>query len=126
MSDPMPRTGRPPSGSAPAAPWSASAPAAHVSGSGGTPPQPYAPESEVHLLDRLAVLYRYRRLCISVFILVTAAMIIQGYSSVQMYQAQGRLLIEDERSTAIPGLQNDQNTFFEDPEPYYQTQYKIL
>src|SRR5579862_1404094 len=128
MSDPMPSTGRrPPSGSAPVTQSTGSVPAAHASGSGGAPSgTPYAPEGEVHLLDRLAVLYRYRRLCISVFILVTAAMIIQGYSSVQMYQAQGRLLIEDERSTAIPGLQNDQNTFFEDPEPYYQTQYKIL
>src|SRR5476649_2694458 len=127
MSDPMPSTGRrPPSGSAPEAQSSGSNPAAQMSGSGGTPPPQYAPENEVHLLDRLAVLYRYRRLCISVFILVTAAMIIQGYSSVQLFQAQGRMLIEDERSTAVPGLQNDQNTFYEDPEPYYQTQYKIL
>ena len=38
-------------------------------------------------------------------------MIIQGYSNVQIFQAQARLLIEDERSTAIPGLQNDQNTY---------------
>ena len=100
-----------------------------ASGSGGGPSAsgaPYTPENDVHLLDRLAVLYRYRRLCVTVFILVTAAMIIQGYSSIKIYQAQARLLIEDERSTAIPGLQNDQNTYFEDPEPYYQTQYKIL
>ena len=89
-------------------------------------PGAYSPDNDVHLLDRLAVLYRYRQLCVTVFILVTAAMIIQGYSSVKLYQAQARLLIEDERSTAIPGLQNDQNTYFEDPEPYYQTQYKIL
>src|SRR5580700_3828474 len=87
---------------------------------------PYTPENEVHLLDRLAVLYRYRMLCITVFILVTAAMIIQGYGAVKVYQAQARLLIEDERSTAVPGLQSDQNQFYEDPEPYYQTQYKIL
>src|SRR3954462_14985867 len=87
---------------------------------------PYSPDNEVHLLDRLAVLYRYRRLCVTVFILVTSAMIIQGYSNVKIFQAQARVLIEDERSTAIPGLQNDQNTYFEDPEPYYQTQYKIL
>ena len=86
----------------------------------------YTPENEVHLLDRLAVLYRYRVLCTTVFVLVTAAMIIQGYSAVKLYQAQARLLIEDERSTAVPGLQSDQNTFYEDPEPYYQTQYKIL
>jgi capsular exopolysaccharide synthesis family protein len=65
-------------------------------------------------------------LCITVFVLVTAAMIIQGYSAVKLYQAQARLLIEDERSTAVPGLQSDQNQFYEDPEPYYQTQYKIL
>ena len=93
---------------------------------GGTSNAPYTPENEVHLLDRLAVLYRYRRLCVTVFILVTAAMIIQGYSAVKVYQAQARLLIEDERSTAVPGLQTDQNQFYEDPEPYYQTQYKIL
>ncbi len=97
--------------------------------SGGVSPAPgapYSPENEVHLLDRLAVLYRYRRLCVTVFILVTAAMIIQGYSNVKIYQAQARVLIEDERSTAVPGLQNEQNTYYEDPEPYYQTQYKIL
>src|SRR5262249_48106678 len=82
--------------------------------------------NDVHLLDRLAVLYRYRRLSATVFVLVTAAMIIQGYSNVKIFQAQARVLIEDERSTAVPGLQNEQNTYYEDPEPYYQTQYKIL
>src|SRR5256885_9117031 len=83
-------------------------------------------ESEVHLLDRLAVLYRYRRLCVTVFILSTTAMIIQGYTNIQMYQALARLEINDERSTAVPGLQNDQNTYYEDPEPYFSTQHKIL
>src|SRR6266480_837718 len=95
------------------------------SGVGGGSGQ-FVAESEVHLLDRLAVLYRYRRLCVTVFVLATTAMIIQGYTNIQMFQAQARLLIEDERSTAVPGLQNDQNTYYEDPEPYYQTQYKIL
>jgi len=100
-----------------------------ASGGGGssTPAAPqFVPENDVHLLDRLAVLYRYRRLCVTVFVLVTAAMIIQGYSNIQIYVAQARILIEDERSTAIPGLQNDSNTYYKDPEPYYQTQYKIL
>ena len=106
---------------APKPPKSASAPIA----TGGAPQQ-FIPETDVHLLDRLAVLYRYRRLCVTVFVLVTAAMIIQGYSNVQFFMAQARILIEDERSTAIPGLQNESNTYYEDPEPYYQTQYKIL
>src|SRR3954465_5853864 len=91
-----------------------------------TPSPQYSAESDVHLLDRLAVLYRYRRICVTTFVLVTAALTIQGYSTTQMFLAQGRLLIEDERSTAVPGLQNDANTYYEDPEPYYQTQYKIL
>ena len=71
------------------------------------------------------MLYRYRRIAISVFVLTTAAMMIQGYSSTQYYRAQGRLLIENERTTAIPGLGTGEQ-FYEDPEPYYQTQYKIL
>src|SRR5436305_10837508 len=87
-----------------------SAPPGSGGPSGGpAAPASYTPENDVHLLDRLAVLYRYRRLCVTVFVLVTAAMIIQGYSTVKNYQAQARLLIEDERSTAVPGLQNDQN-----------------
>ena len=100
------------------------APTASTSSPTSTPQ--YSTEGDVHLLDRLAVLYRYRRICLTTFVLVTAALTIQGYSTTQMFQAQGRLLIEDERSTAVPGLQNDANTYYEDPEPYYQTQYKIL
>ena len=52
-------------------------------------------------------------------------MMIQGYSSIQHFRAQGRLLIENERTTAIPGIGAPEE-FYEDPEPYYQTQYKIL
>src|SRR5437764_8838545 len=103
-----------------------STPPAPASTGPAAPTPHYAPDADVHLLDRLAVLYRYRRISVTTFVLVTAALTIQGYSASQMYQAQARLLIEDERSTAVPGIQNDANTYFEDPEPYYQTQYKIL
>ncbi len=86
----------------------------------------YSPEGDVHILDRLAVIYRYRRIAFSVFALTVAALMIQGYTTVQVFQAQGRLLIEDERSTAMPGLTTPENAYYEDPEPYYQTQYRIL
>ena len=86
----------------------------------------FAPDTDVHILDRIAVLYRYRRICIAVFALTTVAMMIQGYSSIRYFRAQGRLLIENERSTAVPGLNAGNEEFFEDPEPYFQTQYKIL
>ena len=82
--------------------------------------------TDVHLLDRLAVVYRYRRIAIAVFVLTSAAMMIQGYSSIQYYRAQGQLLIENERTTAVPGLAASTPEFYEDPEPYFQTQYKIL
>ena len=93
--------------------------------SAAAPPSAFTPDTDVHLLDRIAVLYRYRRIAIAVFILTTAAMMIQGYSSIQFFRAQGRLLIENERTTAVPGI-GPSEEFYEDPEPYYQTQYKIL
>jgi capsular exopolysaccharide synthesis family protein len=82
-------------------------------------------DSQIHLLDRLAVVYRHRAIAVSVFVLTALAVILQSYSAVQMYQAHARVLIEDERSTAVPGLTLE-NQYYEDPEPYYQTQYKIL
>jgi succinoglycan biosynthesis transport protein ExoP len=84
-----------------------------------------AANDDIHILDRLAVIYRYRRIALAVFVLASAAMMIQGYSNVQIYQARAQILIEDERSTAVPGITVD-NTYYEDPEPYYKTQYKIL
>ena len=95
-------------------------------GPAAAPPAYFSVDSDVHILDRLAVVYRYRHIAITVFVLTTIAMMIQGYSAVQMYQAQARLLIENERSTTLPGLTSAPDAFYEDPEPYYETQYKIL
>ena len=86
----------------------------------------FTPENDVHILDRLAVLYRYRRIATAVFVLSAAAIMIQGYTSVQLYQAQAQIMIEDERATAVPGLNGAESVFYEDPEPYYNTQYRIL
>src|SRR4051794_39446124 len=87
---------------------------------------PYTADSEVHILDRLAVVFRYRRIVLSVFVLTSLAMMIQDYSSIKIFRAQAQLLIEDERSTAMPGITSDSNTYYEDPEPYYKTQFRIL
>jgi capsular exopolysaccharide synthesis family protein len=113
MSDPSPNSPRPESSTG-----SAAGPAA--------PNASYAPDADIHILDRLAVLYRYRRVAVTVFVLTTAVMMIQGYSNVQLFLARAQLLIEDERSTAVPGINTQDNTFYEDPEPYYNTQYRIL
>jgi len=83
-------------------------------------------DQDVHILDRLAIIYRYRRIALTVFLLTTAAVMIQGYSNLRLFQAQARVLIEDERSTAMPGITDATNSFYEDPEPYYKTQYRII
>jgi len=88
------------------------------------PAQAYSVDSNVHILDRLAILYRYRRIAFAVFVLTTIALMIQGYSNIQLFQAKAQLLIEDERSTAMPGITGE--SYFEDPIPYYNTQYRIL
>src|SRR3989442_3016981 len=118
-----PGSGRTPPG--PARPGPTPTPA---SASAHTPPSapPYLPESDIHLLDRVAVLYGYRRIALSVFVLATAAMMIQGFTNTPVFQARAQIEIQDERSTAIPGLNNAETQFYEDPEPYYNTQYKIL
>lgn len=71
-----------------------------------------------HILDRLAVVARYRRIASAVFVLTAGAMMVQGYSKITMFQAQARLLIEDERSTAMPGITSPENMYWQDPEPY--------
>ncbi len=97
--------------------------------SGGTQrrnPANVPAEQDVHILDRLTIIYRYRSIAAAVFVLTSAALMIQGYSNTRMFQAQARLLIEDERSTAMPGITLNSNTYYEDPIPYYTTQYRIL
>jgi capsular exopolysaccharide synthesis family protein len=100
--------------------------AAHGPATGAPQPAPsaYNADADVHILDRLAVLYRYRRIATAVFVLTTIAMMIQGYTTLKMFRSQARLLIEDERSTAVPGMSTD--NYYEDPDLYYKTQYRIL
>ena len=84
----------------------------------------YSTDKDIHILDRLAVVYRYRRIALTVFVLTAIALMVQGYSNVQIYQAKAQVLIEDERSTAMAGIAA--SDYYQDPVPYYNTQYRIL
>jgi capsular exopolysaccharide synthesis family protein len=87
------------------------------------------PEQDIHLLDRLNVLYKFRHVAISVFLLVVLASLLKTYTTVPMYRAQARLLIEleDERTMAVAGSMNSyQGDYYQDPEPYLNTQFRIL
>ena len=67
------------------------------------PPGLVPVDLDLHILDRLAALHRHRRRAITVFLLVVMVMMLQSYSTVPMFRAQARLLIEDERTTKIKG-----------------------
>jgi capsular exopolysaccharide synthesis family protein len=81
---------------------------------------------EVHLLDRLAVVFRHRRLVAAVFAVVVSIAMLESYSATPMYKSMARIVIQDERSTAIGTLNSSDPAYWQDPEPYFNTQYRIL
>ena len=104
---------------------------ANVTDSKGETPASGAPglapvDLDLHVLDRLAAVHRHRRLAITVFLLVVMVMMLQSYSTVPMFRAQARLLIEDERTTMVMGMSPNDPSFWMDPAPYFETQFEIL
>jgi capsular exopolysaccharide synthesis family protein len=90
------------------------------------PRSPFEAERDVHVFDWLGVLFRYRYIAATVFCLTTVGALLHTYSQTPMYRAQARIEIDDERTTAVPGVANQDANYYQDPEPYYQTQYRIL
>jgi len=85
--------------------------------------------AEVHVLDRAQAVYRYRYVAAAAFVLVLAASTLYAYWQTPLYRASVRLLIEleDERSLAVEGVGPSRALdYYQDPEPYFQTQYRIL
>lgn len=92
----------------------------------GLPPGfPGRSEGDVHLLDRVGVLFRYRHVVIAVLVLVMVAAVVQTYTTVPLYRASAQVLIEDERPP-VAGFQNAEYYLYQDPEVYKNTQYAIL
>ena len=89
------------------------APAMPVSGVPGGPGG-YG-ESEVHLLDRLSVLYRYRNIVIAVVIVVLIGGAVQTYTTTKEYKANAVVQIDPDRP-AIQGIA--QGMFSPDDEMY--------
>ena len=85
--------------------------------------------AEIHLRDRLSVFFRYRYVAILAFLVVLSVAGLRAYSQTPLYRSSVRLLIdlEDERSLAMEGVSTANNSnYFQDPEPYFQTQYRIV
>src|ERR687897_507373 len=103
-----------------------------------TPPPAKAPQraagkglfptdSDTHLLDRLNAIYKYRYVVLTVFLLVLLAVAVRTFTTTPMYRATTSVLIEDERAASVAGFNSTTSTeYIQDPEPYYQTQLRIL
>ena len=82
--------------------------------------------SEVHLLDRLSVIHKYRRAVVGVLLLVVAWFMVDSYSKVPMYRATTRIQI-DEETPGVATPTDIANSFIvADPEIYLNTQQRIL
>ncbi|HZI80125.1 MAG TPA: polysaccharide biosynthesis tyrosine autokinase [Vicinamibacterales bacterium] len=79
-----------------------------------------------HLFDYLASIYRHRYLAAAVFAVVVVAAGVRAYITLPLYRAQARVMIEieDDETTALAGVLHGENA--RDPEPFYQTQFRIL
>ena len=87
---------------------------------------PPEPVREIHLLDRLAAVFRHLKLVAAVFCIVVALGALQSFSTTPRYRASATVLIQDERSVALSLSPNAPAPFYEDPEPYFRTQFQIL
>ena len=84
-------------------------------------------DSDTHLLDRLNAIYKYRYVAATVFVLVLLAVGVRTFTTTPMYRATTSVLIEDERAASVAGFNSATSTeYIQDPEPYYQTQLRIL
>ena len=82
-----------------------------------------------HFLDRVNVIYKYRRMAVSIFLLILLGSLLRTYTTTPLYRAQARLMIEmeDNQTAALAGAFNNASIpYWQDPQVYYQTQYRVL
>ena len=102
------------------------APALPDDGPASVPLAPGGAGQPTHVLDRLTALFKHRRKAGAAFAAVITAMMAQSYSTIPIYQTAARIEIQDERTTSIGAIGVNDPTFWQESEPYYQTQYQIL
>jgi capsular exopolysaccharide synthesis family protein len=81
---------------------------------------------EVHLLDRLAIVFKHVRLIAAIFAGVVSIAMLESYSATPMYQTTARVVIQDERSAAVAKLKSSESDYWQDVELYLNTQYRVL
>ena len=70
------------------------------------------------------MLHKYRYPAAAVFLAVVAWMMVDSYTTIPVFRASARIQI-DEENAGLPGEFRDAY-YYQDPEPYLNTQYRIL
>jgi succinoglycan biosynthesis transport protein ExoP len=109
------------------APPNQNPPARPAATGGATAKSLFPVDSDTHLLDRLNAIYKYRYVVVTVFTLVIIGVIVRTYTTTPMYRATTTVLVEDERGASVAGFNSQTGAeYIQDPEPYFQTQLRIL
>lgn len=90
------------------------------------PMPPVGNGQPIHILDRLTALFKHRRIAGTSFLLVITAMMAQSYSTIPLYQTAAQIEIQDERTISVGAIGVNDPTFWQESEPYYQTQFQII
>ncbi|HUF24470.1 MAG TPA: polysaccharide biosynthesis tyrosine autokinase [Vicinamibacterales bacterium] len=83
-------------------------------------------EGEIHLLDRLSVVYRHRRLVLSIVVLVLVGGIVQTFTTVPRFKATAVVEVGEERPLSSSLRDIEQQFTIQDPEVYMETQQNVL
>ena len=82
-------------------------------------------EGDIHLLDRLSVVYRYRRLAIAIVLLVLTGGVVQTFTTPRIFKATAVVEIGEERP--LPSSVRDiEQMYWQDPAIYMETQQNVL
>jgi capsular exopolysaccharide synthesis family protein len=94
-----------------------------------SPPAPSTPPhgtGDVHLLDRLSILHKYRVIAMSVLCAVVGWLMVDSYTTIPVYRAIAQLQIEEDSAGMGTPAEIAQNMMIQDPEVYMQTQLRII
>jgi capsular exopolysaccharide synthesis family protein len=100
-------------------------PAAPATPVPGLPGAPGSADGEIHLLDRLSVLYRYRKIVLSVILVVMVAGTVQTLTTTAEYRSTSTVRIDDDRM-ASPGFQMNAEYIYGEAESQLATEMEIL
>jgi polysaccharide biosynthesis transport protein len=90
------------------------------------PPAATPVSGDLHLFDRLSVLYKYRWAAMSVFVLVVSWVMVDSYTRMPAYRAVARVLIDDPNADIATPAEITRSIPVSDPDMYMQTQLRIM